>query len=170
MVEELSKAQKNLARLVRERGGYIAETNFLSLEVPTEHIAMRDLDSQNRNLHFSGKPSNLNDLVVELLILSETVTRGMESATATAYFWGDGGVAGLIALLQSGFGVVAVGPQELLQQYAAILEKHNLRTSVFGAVDTRMNNEEERYSGYQMLLWDRSSYVIADEFNFFREA
>jgi len=27
VVEELSKAQKNLARLVRERGGYIAETN-----------------------------------------------------------------------------------------------------------------------------------------------
>lgn len=27
IVEELSKAQKNLARLVRERGGYIAETN-----------------------------------------------------------------------------------------------------------------------------------------------
>jgi hypothetical protein len=140
----------------------IQSVEISMLEMPSHHIAMRALDSQARSLHFTGRPDDLNSLLVELLTFNETVTQGLVPLTAYLHCWG---VQGLITLLESGYGLFARGPEDLLKQYAAILERFGCKTSIYGEVQPC----SDTYLGYHMLLWNRLSYVIADEFVFIRE-
>lgn len=112
----------------------IQSQEIYSLEIPLHHPPVRELYSQSRSLHFTD-PLGLDALVVELLKFNVTVTKGLVPLTAHLHC---NSVQGLISLLESGYGVLARGPEDSLKQYTALLERYGCKTSIFGEVNPHL--------------------------------
>lgn len=137
-----------------------------SLQMPREHPFLWRLASNTRSLHFQNKPRDTDALIGALLRTHQEATRGLLPFPSLL---NCGSVPGLVALLEGGHGLLARGPEPLMRAYIAEIEKQGCRASLIGGTEP-FAEPAESYLGYELLLWERTSFVIAEQFRFKREA
>jgi hypothetical protein len=134
-----------------------------SLEMPREHPFLWNLSSRPRSLHFRGQPRDMDSLIGALARTHEEVSRGLLPLTS---LFNCNSLQGLVQLIEGGHGLFARGPSELMRAYAQVLEAHGCQPNLLG---DGTEEGHDRFLGYNLLLWNRTSFVIADEFQFVRE-
>ncbi len=136
-----------------------------SLDFPAAHPVLWQFDTQAKSLSFAGRPRDPEALLGALYRAHQRLTRGQIPFLAHL---NAGSEEALLALLETGSGVLARGPEELLRQYAAELTRQGCEPGVLGGEGSPIVDPAWRYSGYAVLAWE-SSYVLAEEFLFLEE-
>jgi hypothetical protein len=134
-----------------------------SVEIVQEHPILWQFSDKQAAIYFAGDCKNLNNLYFDLYNVHKAVFQGLLSFDESLNDAID-----FNRLMSSSTGLLAKGPQKLLNHYAEILEKHNLKHSIIGdRTPTYWNGKEHLNEvGNAKVLFVDNSYIIADDFQF----
>jgi hypothetical protein len=139
----------------------ISTNEIYKFDFPVDHPLLWEWWSDEKTLFFTGKPQDINSLIIDLYKIQNSFTRWWLPQQA---FLNAGSLESLIALLEGGHGVLAKAPEPLLKRYAAELEKQGCKVSILGEVSSRADGQVDTWP-YRVFIFE-SSFVIAEEFDF----
>ena len=138
--------------------------NFSSnIEILTEHSLLWEFVDKHSELYFNGTTNQYEKLFTDLYKVHYSSFQEYASFQDTINKLQEFG-----ELIQSGNGLLAKGPNKLLENYGKILTKHNIKYSIIGNNTPIFwnGNEAVGEDGLAKLLFIDDSYIIADEFMF----
>jgi hypothetical protein len=135
-----------------------------SVEIVQEHPILWQFSDRQSEIYFTGSCKNLNNLYFDLYNVHKTVFQNLLLFDESL-----NNVLDFNRLMSSSTGLLAKGPQKLLNRYAEILEQYNLKHSIIGdRMPTYWDGTEHLNEvGNAKVLFVDNSYVIADSFQFF---
>lgn len=139
----------------------ISSNEIYSFDFPTDHPLLWEWRSDKKTLFFTGKPQDINSLIINLYKIQSSFTKWWLPQHA---YLNAGNLEGLVALLEGGHGVLSEAPEHLLKQYAAELEKQGCKVSILGEGSSYVKDSIDTWP-YRVFIFE-SSFVIAEEFDF----
>lgn len=139
----------------------IYEDFFNSFAVFKEHVLLWDFNQPTGSLYFNGITENVSGLIGELYLKHINVT---EDWIPFNEYLND--MVDTKKLITSGYGLLAEGPQKIIEEYAEVIKRFNIETSIItdGIVHYWDGyNWVNGIAPYFVLVFGRS-FVIAKEF------
>jgi hypothetical protein len=134
-----------------------------SIEISNDNPLLWYHSDKQCSIYFDGSCGDTDKLFLELYRVHNSVFNGLLNfeETLNQPFNFD-------RLIQAKNGLLASGPRKLLEKYATVLDRYNIRHSIIGDQvpqywDGGKHNDE---TGNAKVLFIDNSYIIADEFIF----
>lgn len=129
------------------------------IEILTDHPLLWKYNDVQSGLYFYGTCSDPYNLLLELYQVNEKLYEGYHNFTD---------IKRLDRLLLQPGGLIANGPKQLLEQYAALLEKYDLKPSIIGdRTLTEWNGAEHvPASRENKICWIGGNFIIGESFEF----
>ncbi|WP_343691679.1 hypothetical protein [Chitinophaga sp.] len=134
-----------------------AETST-SVECEMEHPLSWQYQDTNTSLYFRGVPEDIWKLYYDLTLLHNKLFEyylEVDRFLNPVYF---------DKLLNAGAGLIAKGPHRLMLEYAALLEKHNVKTSMI--LNKGLNQDLD--NSPLIVMFIAKTYIVAEEYNAIR--
>lgn len=145
------------------RTSKIHHTLSSSLEITDEHPILWLYSDMQSELYFSSPCKDPNALFYDLYethrFIFENLIPFEDSLNPANYY---------PTLMESDSGLLAQGPRKLMEQYAVILEKHQMSCNIIGErIPTYWDGEKQAdEKGNLKVLFIDHSYIIAEDFAF----
>ena len=152
-----------IIKTVQFRSSRISFDPASSIEILNDDPILWSYSDKQCSLYFNGSCSDTDKLFLELYRVHNSIFNGLLNFEDTLNQPYD-----FESLIQSKNGLLANGPRKLLEKYATVLDRHNIKYSIIGDRvpqywDGEKHNDE---TGNAKVLFIDNSYIVADKFVF----
>lgn len=150
-------------KTIQYRSSRVCFDTASSIEISIDEPLLWYYSDKQSSIYFNGSCNDTDKLFLDLYRVHNSIFKGQlnfEDTLNQSYKFDS--------LLKSNNGLLASGPRKLLEEYATVLNRHNIKYSIIGDIvpqywNGQKNNEE--IGNAKVLLID-NSYIIADKFVF----
>lgn len=142
----------------------IDDFEIFSAGIWSDHPLLWQFSYQMADLYFSSAPENAYSILAELMQATDKIGQGWLPLTAFLNYKGK--IDDIIALLQSGSGLLASGPPPVINGFQKVLHLHNCRPAILGGWALEDPVPQQVVDGSNRVLILESSYIVAESFTF----
>ena len=152
-----------IIKTVQFRSCRISLDTASSIEISNDDPILWNYSDKQCLLYFNGSCSDTDKLFLELYRVHNSIFNGLlnfEETLNQPY--------NFEILIQSKNGLLASGPKKLLEKYATVLDRHDIKYSIIGDRVPQYWDGEKHHdeTGNAKALFIDNSYIIADKFVF----